>query len=308
MSARRGKQLSQVSEGVSNEHSYSQSQRNLRHRASAPAESSESEEMDSFNCGHCKKTIYTNDPPVQCHFCDNAFCYKCSEVSTKAQYKKLSMSAKEEEGTMWFCIHCRISNPGVKKMLVRVTKLEENQTNVLERLDNLEQQNSGLDEKIRGAIYEQKEIDNRKLNVMCFGLAESTEEDALIRKADETAKLKYIIKEVLEISEEEFSFDDAPVRIGKFHESKTRPLKFVAKSFTSKKKLLDAARKKLKHSDDPEHKKLFFKPDLTKNQRVEARSRRENKSSEQNAHANKRQSNEVVVEEVGEPFRSSQRR
>ena len=40
-------------------------------------------------------------------------------------------------------------------MVVRVTKIEETQSNVLERLDNIEQQNEGLDEKIRGAILEQ---------------------------------------------------------------------------------------------------------------------------------------------------------
>lgn len=301
------RKLSPVTEAVSDEHSYSQSLRNLRHRASAPAVSSESEEIDSFNCGYCKKTIYTNDPPVECDFCNNAYCYKCSGASSKAQYNKLSQSAKEEDGTMWFCVHCRISNPGVKKMLVRVTKLEENQSSVLERLDSLEQQNEGLDEKIRGAINEQKEIDSRKLNIMCFGLTESTEENIPARNADEKAKLMHIINEVLEISEEDFSLDDTPVRIGKFDGTKTRPLKFVAKNFSSKKKLLDAARKKLKNSDNPEYKRLFFKPDLTINQRAEARARRENKSSGQTMNNGKRRSTEVVEEEGEEPFRGSQR-
>ena len=78
-------------------------------------------------------------------------------------------------------------------MVVRVTKIEETQLNVLERLDKIEEQNEGLDDKIKGAILEQKEVDRRKLNIMCFGLSESTEEDAEQRNNDELTKIKHII-------------------------------------------------------------------------------------------------------------------
>lgn len=302
------KSASGASGGVSNEHSYSQAQRQLRHKT-VPQESSESEEIDSYSCCDCKKKIYTNEPPVECDFCNNVFCFKCSEISSKPQYKKLSSSAKEEEGMMWFCVHCRISNPGVKKMLIRVTKLEENQSSVLERLDNLEQQSEGIDDKIKGAIMEQREIDARKLNIICFGLKESTEENAVIRNADDKAKLNHIINNVLEISENEFSVGDTPVRIGRFDEAKTRPLKFAAKSFESKKKLLEVARNKLKTLNDPECKDLFFKPDLTKKQRAEAFSRRENRRKEKASKSKeeRRRSNEPVGAVGGEPFHGPQR-
>ena len=78
-------------------------------------ESSESEEIDSYSCNDCKKTVYTNDTPVQCDFCDHVYGFPCSEISTKTQYKKVCIAAKEEDGTMWFCKHCRASVPGVKK-------------------------------------------------------------------------------------------------------------------------------------------------------------------------------------------------
>ena len=235
------------------------------------------------------------------------FCFKCSEISSKPQYKKLSSSAKEEEGMMWFCVHCRISNPGVKKLLIRVTKLEENQSSVLERLDNLEQQSEGIDDKIKGAVIEQREIDDRKLNILCFGLKESTEENAVIRNDDEKAKLNHIINNVLEISEDEFSIENTPVRIGRFDEAKTRPLKFVAKSFESKKKLLEVARNKLKTLNDPEFKGFFFKPDLTKKQRAESFDRREYRRKEKaNNSKERRRSNEPVGAVEGEPFHGFQ--
>ena len=299
-----------ASGGVSHEHSYSQPQRQLRHK-NVTQESSESEEIDSYSCCDCKKKIYTNDPPVECDFYNNVFCFECSEISLKPQYKKLSSSAKEEEGMMWFCVHCRISNPEVKKMLIRVTKLEENQSSLLERLDNFEQQSEGIDDKITGAIIEQRKIDTRKLNIMLFGLKESTK-NAVIRKknADEKAKLNHIINNVLEISEDEFSVEVTPVRIGRFDEAKTRPLKFVAKSFESKKKLLEVARNKLKTLNDPKLKDLFFKPDLTKKQRAEAFARRKNRRKEKankSKEKERRGSAEPFGAEGGEPFHGSQR-
>ena len=171
-------------------------------------ESSESEEIDSYSCNDCKKTVYTNDTHVQCDFCDHVYGFPCSEISTKTK---------------------------------------------------------------KDAIQEQKEVDIRKLSIMCFGLAESTEESQVMRTVDEIANLKHIIYDVLEVSEEDFPMDDIkPVRIGQIKENKIRPIRFEAKSVAGKKKVLQMARIKLKESTDHEYKNLFFKPDLTKKQRAEA--------------------------------------
>ena len=109
-------------------------------------------------------------------------------------------------------------------------------------------------------------MDIRKLNIMCFGLKESTEENVDIRNEAEKANLSHIIHDadVLEVSVKDFSVDGSLVRIGTFDENKTRPLRFKARTFESKKKLLETARNKLKNQDDPELKDVFFKPDLTK--------------------------------------------
>ena len=256
------------------DHSYSQ--RNTRGITSVdiPTGGSESEELDSFKCYDCKKTIYTNDTPVQCDFCDNVYCYKCSDISSKAQYKKLCIVAKEEDATMWFCKHCRTSVLGVKKMTIRVTKVEETQSHVLKRLDNLEKTTEGIDEKIEVAMQEQREMDVRKLSIMCFGLKETTDDD----HADDTSNLKHIIYDVLEIPEDDD--DIKPIRIGQLKPNKVRPLRFEAKAFVGKKKLLQMARIKLKGSSDPELKELFLKPDLTKKQRAEAFAKRESRRSE----------------------------
>ena len=82
-------------------------------------------------------------------------------------------------------------------------------------------------------------------------------------------------------AEEDFPFDDIkPIRIGQLKPNKVWPLRFEAKTFVGKKKLLQTARIKLKGSSDPELKELFLKPDLTKKQRAEAFAKRESRRSE----------------------------
>ena len=95
-----------------------------------------------------------------------------------------------------------------------------------------------------------------------------------LRNAEELTNVKRIINNVLEIPEEDFPLDEAPVRIGKFQENKLiyRPLKFKARSFESKKHLLQTSRTNLKDRNNGKYKDLFFKADLTKNQRAEASS------------------------------------
>ena len=56
------------------------------------------------------------------------------------------------------------------------------------------------DEKIKVAIQEQREMDFRKLRIMCFGLREPTDTN----HADDKSTLKRIIFDVLEIPEETF--------------------------------------------------------------------------------------------------------
>ena len=76
-------------------------------------------------------------------------------------------------------------------------------------------------------------MDVRKLSIMCFGLKESTDDN----RADDTSKLKRIIYNVLEIPEEDLSFEDIrPIRISQLKPNKVRPLRFEAKTFVGKKK------------------------------------------------------------------------
>lgn len=128
--ANRGRKGNQTAtKPTRDEHNYSQSLTFSNKVTSTPIPNyidDESEYELTFECRDCKKVIHTRDSPAECDFCENTFCFKCSKVESKEAYKRLG-SSKDEDGTMWFCYHCRTSFTGVRKMVCRVTKIEQKQ-------------------------------------------------------------------------------------------------------------------------------------------------------------------------------------
>ena len=61
---------------------------------------------ESDECIECNTQLKNSDKSLQCVFCDNCFCFKCTRVSNKS-YEALCKS--QNEGLSWFCVHCRIS-------------------------------------------------------------------------------------------------------------------------------------------------------------------------------------------------------
>ena len=167
-------------------------------------------------------------------------------------------------------------------MVCRVTKLEQRQVNMEEkqeainkRLDELE--SSGIENKIKEALAEQKERDIRKLNIMVFGLPESDRETADDRHTENLDRVLNIASTVMEIENARMMFAAKPIRIGIRNPGKCRPLRLTVDSVDSKKKIIEAARLKVKNCDDELVKNVYFHPDLTKKQRNEAFARRESK-------------------------------
>ena len=137
--------------------------------------------------------VYSVDSHEVYDFCENKYCLKCS----REVYQQLG-SCKNEAGMLWFCSHCRISFSGVKKMLCRVTKLEQTQAEFTEMQEQLvknvdDLENKVIDEKIKEALLEQRERENRKLNLMCFGLPESEKETPEDRHNEDCEQLSHIV-------------------------------------------------------------------------------------------------------------------
>ena len=85
-------------------------------------------------------------------------------------------------------------------------------------------------------------------------------------------------------------------------------MRFKTKNFELKKKLLQAVRTKLKEHTASEYKDLFFKADLTNNQRAEAFARRESRRNANGQGAKKKDGSASNATESGggEPFQAPQ--
>ena len=151
------------------------------------------------------------------------------------------------------------------------------------------------------------------VNIMCFGLEESTSLNIESRKKEDENTVKGIIEEVLGV-EEEFNLTNL-VRIGRpvtnveEHENenmafgsldgasdsrvnrkKIRPLRLSFADAESKKKVLRSLRETINETSTGKYKYIFFQQDLTLKQRELAKAKRgaraaaKNKDSQQQIH------------------------
>ena len=125
---------------------------------------------------------------------------------------------------------------------------------------------------IKEEIAEEKEIEGRKLNALCFNIPESKRSDVKVRQNEDIffinlldTKLSYSLREEDIIK---------PVQLGKRSESmnqslKCRPLRFSERSFQVKRELLKASMS-IRETNDEMFSNLYFTSDLTKCKRAEA--------------------------------------
>ena len=107
---------------------------------SANAEMSHNEQAE--DCIECKVKLRDSERGIQCNFCVNTFCYKCTRVLAES-YDAIVKSS-QEEGIQWFCIHCRKSFNGVTKMTKKVNKIEQTQNESIVSVEELKNKISNV--------------------------------------------------------------------------------------------------------------------------------------------------------------------
>lgn len=219
--------------------------------------------------------------------------------------------SSQEEGITWFYMHCRISFNGVTKITTKINKIEQTQKEIMASVQQLqnkvseESQASGVSKKVvedmvREEFEEQKRIEDRKLNIMCFGIEESKSINLEARKKEDDNIVNDMIHEVLG-EEEDCNFSKL-IRIGRpiREENETdgiegdqvgnaeyndiggsqvmrkriRPIRLTFDNMEKKKKVLDAPRESINESRTGRYKYIFFQQDLTWKQRDNAKAKR----------------------------------
>lgn len=101
------------------------------------------------------------------------------------------------------------------------------------RLESLE--NTDIDTKLKEALMEQKERENRKMNIMCFGLPESDKDTPEGRNTDDLNRLNHIFSDAMKIDDHDGILKGKPIRVDQLSENKCRPIRLLIDSMDSKK-------------------------------------------------------------------------
>ena len=139
---------------------------------------------------------------------------------------------------------------------------------------------------VQEEVAELKEIESRRLNMICLNLPESKKIDLSERKQEDNELLVNLLQNRMEVDTDEITIDKL-VRLGRSDSKngaiKCRPLRFTVNSFEHKRQILKASSLLRNSPTDDVFSNVYFTPDLTKNQRkvayklrVERRSREEN--------------------------------
>ena len=231
---------------------------------SKSAEHSYGDNRDTF-CSMCDHEVSDDDPCIQCELCESWFCLECIGMS-EAFYNEL-VSSSHGDNVIWYCNGCKRAIPGVRKVLNAVTSIHTLQENMNKRLTSLEEKvNSkpselSMDYKIDQAMYDFKEREKRRNNVIIYNLPEPSAEDNESKLEEEKEK----INKICDHAEITSGFETAS-RLGEKRNeaSNPRPLKVVLSDENSKQKLLKKS-DSLKNVE--ELKKVTVTPDYTYRQR-----------------------------------------
>ena len=137
-------------ENRNSDHSYTRTTRQTQKEKQTHIDDimNDSSSEDSFSildesapCHGCNKMLSKNGNGICCNFCEHWYCLTCSKL------KRMVYQASKDstDSLMWFCLSCLTAFPGVKKMMVRVTSLEDKYGKLEERVDKLEREPTAID-------------------------------------------------------------------------------------------------------------------------------------------------------------------
>lgn len=216
-------------------------------------------------CSVCEVDVNDEDPCIQCELCESWFCLECTGMSET--FYNEPVSSEHSDNVIFYCNGCRKAIPGVRKVLNTVTLIHTAQENMNKRLQSLEEKVAqkpselSIDYKLDQAIYDFKEREKRKNNIIIYNLPEPSAEDNETKIEQEYSKIRDIC-ECTEVNSEVETAKRLGEKRNRF--SKPRPLKVVLKEENSKHKMLKISQK-LKAVQ--ELKTITVTPDYTFRQR-----------------------------------------
>ena len=219
-------------------------------------------------CKGCEKNWTTKNDWIYCDFCESWFCTSCANLK-KNIYQVLTSSPSD---IIWFCQHCLYAFLGIKKVTIKIGTIESKIDQIIERVQKLEQTptpEKNIQDIVQNEVREIRDQENRKLNIVCFNLPESNENEATVRQHEDLLSTQNIIDKHMNLAGEKIKVKN-PVRLGKKNAKGFRPLKFQVEDLEQKRKILKGNHY-LKSCHETDVQKIFTIPDQTVREREEAK-------------------------------------
>ena len=165
------------------------------------AENSSSSDSD-VPCGVCNSMVTEKHKnPIMCEICDKWHHLECTDLDKKA-YDFLEIAATKYPGIKWYCSSCSAEplndersmrqDARIDKLGSMVEAMQSKMESVLTLLES-EKVEQTLEITVSEALTEQREIDEKKCNLMIFNLPESKDKEEDLSKVKEV--LHYVNSE-----------------------------------------------------------------------------------------------------------------
>ena len=250
-------------------------------------------------CGKCEKPCAKNvkgdERSAQCILCEYWFHLKCIPGMNPDYLDNIHL-AQDAIGTrFWACDLCKSFAANlIKRQTSSEKRIEVLESNLLDCLKTIDRQNNTIaelekkvaegnkvvekckDDATAAVRAEISELDERKSNLVVYGLPESAAADAEAKMAEDNVKVTEIV-EAVEAADCKFAVKH---RAGKPMPDKVRPLIISFDTPQMRDKVILNA-KKLSGKD--KFKKVYLAPDLTKRQREDDAAKEAELKAEANA-------------------------
>ena len=139
---------------------------------------------DAHPYNSCLKPFERQQKKLRCGFRESPYCNQCLDLTRNA-FEALTTI----ENASWYCNHCAHAVPGVQKLIIRDGNVDEKCKTLSKRVESLENKSCVSPYTVKDLVSEEaaelKEIESRKLNLICLNLPESKKTDTCERQQED---------------------------------------------------------------------------------------------------------------------------
>ncbi|CAH1115234.1 unnamed protein product [Psylliodes chrysocephalus] len=179
--------------------------------------------MPNLICSCCNKS-YKSNFMIKCSVCTKVFRHLCVNVTLE----EINMFNDNENGFDWSCTSCRTIGNQIKDLNALILMLQEEVKSLKEDNKQLGTSNNSI--VFEEVVQEINERNKRKRNIILFGVPE---QDQVLSTEDRSENDKTEVKSIIKYIDRSIDLKHLkPIRLGRFSDSRNRPMKITMEEET----------------------------------------------------------------------------